>query len=172
MRYLILIPLISSLVLAADREFAILVNHNPIVQPMLLKSNRLRNNKGLPPHTISLALTKAAQDQAEYMSETHDFEHQAKNNGSPGSRAARYGYSGTVRENIGRGQTTVDEVFQQWKDSPSHWTSIISDFKEVGFGHASSEDGVQYWVAVYGTSKTKGYLQKPKEFLLISSSRK
>jgi uncharacterized protein YkwD len=166
------IPLISSLVLAADREFVIFDNHNSVVQPMLLKNNRLRNNRDLPSHTISLVLTKAAQDQAEYMSKTHDFEHQAKNNGSPGSRAARYGYSGTVRENIGRGHTTVDEVFQQWKDSPSHWASIISDFKEVGFGHASSEDGVQYWVAVYGTSKNKGCLQKSKEFLLISSSRK
>tara|TARA_R110000868_G_scaffold276064_3_gene535702 strand:+ start:420 stop:980 length:561 start_codon:yes stop_codon:yes gene_type:complete len=123
---------------------------DPTIQAMLQENNRIRIEEGLGPHIISPVLTKAAQDQSTYMSKTHDFDHITINNGSPGVRAARYGYSGTVRENLGRAQNSIPQVFYKWKNSPSHWESIIGDFLEVGFGHSIADDGTEYWVALYG----------------------
>jgi uncharacterized protein YkwD len=122
---------------------------------MLKENNKIRNELMLNEHKISPTLTKAAQDHAQYMAETGDFEHVSKNNGSPGIRAARYGYSGTVRENLGRAYKSVDVVFLEWTKSESHMKSITGDFTEVGFGYAVSKDGVGYWVALYGKQKKR-----------------
>ena len=130
------------------------LHKHPTVMAIYKHNNQIRETKGLPPHRLSLQLTQAAQDQAVYLAQTHDFEHITKNNGSPGTRAARYGYQGIVRENLGRApvdkQWTIDVAFRKWRESESHWQSIIGDFKEVGFGYAIAQDGTQYWVALYG----------------------
>jgi len=129
------------------------LSKHPTIQAMLRENNRIRIKEKLEEHRISAILTSAAQDQAIYMARTHDFEHLTKTNDSPGVRAARYGYSGLVRENLGRKYKTIARVFYEWAESPEHWESIIGDFIEVGFGYAIAEDGTQYWVSLYGTPK-------------------
>lgn len=126
------------------------LHEHPTIQAMLKENNRIRASLNLSSHSISPALTKAAQDHAQYMARTHDFEHVSQDNGTPGVRAHRYGYSGTVRENLGRAYRTVDKVFLKWTESESHMESIKGDFTEVGFGYAVSANGVGYWVAIYG----------------------
>lgn len=135
--------------------FIISLQHNELhehetIQAMLKENNKIRVQLNLAEHRISPSLTKAAQDHAQYMAKTHDFEHVSANNASPGVRAHRYGYSGTVRENIGRAYKSVDIVFLEWTKSESHMQSISGNFTEVGFGYAVSENGVGYWVALYG----------------------
>lgn len=115
------------------------------------------------PHHISETLTKAAQDHAWYMAETHDFEHYGKN-GTPGVRAARYGYRGIVRENIAKGHESITDVFDAWRNSPEHWNSIKYDFVEVGFGYAIASDNTTYWVALYGNPISS------REFMLIGNN--
>lgn len=122
---------------------------------MLEENNNIRSNYGLTNQPISPILTKAAQDQAAYMARTHDFNHYTIDNGSPGVRAARYGYSGTVRENLGRGYNSIESVFSKWVLSKPHKESIVGDFEEVGFGYAVADDGTRYWVALYGSSQKK-----------------
>lgn len=131
------------------------LHEHETIQSMLKENNKIRNKLMLSEHKISPILTKAAQDHAQYMAKTGDFEHISKDNGSPGIRAARYGYSGVVRENLGRAYKSVDVVFLEWTKSESHMKSITGDFTEVGFGYAVSEDGIGYWVALYGKQKKK-----------------
>lgn len=126
------------------------LHEHPTIKAMLKENNRIRASLMLSDHKISPALTKAAQDQAEYMAKTHDFQHITQNNGSPGVRAYRYGYSGTVRENLGRGYKSIDKVFLKWTQSESHMQSITGGFTEVGFGYSVSDNGIGYWVAIYG----------------------
>jgi uncharacterized protein YkwD len=164
MRILIIILVLASATSAQD------LSQHPTIQKMLKESNRLRAEKGLVPNIISLKLTRAAQDQARYMARTHDFEHKTQKNGTPGVRAARYGYSGTVKENIGRGLPSIAKVFVWWKNSPSHWQAIIGGFDDVGFGYAVATDGTQYWVSLYGSPRKFGLQMSPKEFIFPASN--
>jgi uncharacterized protein YkwD len=115
---------------------------------MLQRNNELRGSVGLGNHKINQRLCQAAQDHAEYMAQTGDFDHWG--NDGPQGRANRYEYGGSVRENIAMGYTEVSYAFQGWRGSSSHWTSIISDTSEAGFGYAVSDSGTPYWVGVYG----------------------
>lgn len=130
------------------------LHEHPTIIAIHQHNNLVRIDNGLSPHILSPKLTQAAQDQAVYLAKTHDFEHITRENGSPGTRAAKYGYQGIVRENLGRApadkQWSINIAFEKWKQSPSHWQSIIGDFSEVGFGYCIAEDGTQYWVALYG----------------------
>ncbi len=119
-----------------------------IVQQMLERNNELRASVGLGPHRLSEELTKAAQDHAEYMSRTGEFSHYV--NGGPSDRAARYGYEGSVRENIAMGYGSVHAAFAGWQSSGGHWASIVSGTTDAGFGYAVSPGGTPYWVGLYG----------------------
>ena len=119
-----------------------------IVQQMLERNNELRASVGLGPHRLSEELTKAAQDHAEYMARTGEFSHYV--NGGPSDRAARYGYEGSVRENIAMGYGSVHSAFAGWQSSGGHWASIVSGTTDAGFGYAVSPGGTPYWVGLYG----------------------
>jgi uncharacterized protein YkwD len=124
------------------------LHEHPTLVRMLERNNALRRAVGLPPHRISPALTKAAQDHAWYMARSGAFSHDA--NGGPMYRAQRYGYRNLVRENIAMGQTSISEAFSGWQSSSGHWANIASGTRDAGFGYAISPDGSRYWVAVYG----------------------
>lgn len=125
------------------------LHENRLLLGMLRRSNDLRSARNLTPHAISPELTKAAQDQAEYMARTASFSHY--NNGGPGGRAARHGFNGSARENIAMGYATVDVAFVGWRNSGGHYASIVSNTTHAGFGYAESEGGTPYYVGVYGT---------------------
>lgn len=124
------------------------LHEHPILQRMLSRNNGLRSRIGLRPHRISPELTKAAQDHAVYMARTHDFNHYS--NLGPNGRAGKYGYRGSIRENIAMGQGDVDGAFSAWQASGAHWASIVSGTMDAGFGYAVSANGTPFWVAVYG----------------------
>lgn len=153
---------------------------HPTIKHMFAKSNELRKGKKLSEHTISEALTQAAQDQAWYMARRHDkgqedFNHRG-GNGTPGQRAARFAYEGSIKENIARGYKSVDKAFSAWEESEDHRDAIYSDTTEVGFGYAVAKDGTTYWVAVYGKprcstgSQSRSSSNLSPDCLLISLS--
>jgi uncharacterized protein YkwD len=124
------------------------LHEHPTLLKMLQRNNALRGSVGLPPHRISPALTKAAQNHAWYMAHSGAFSHES--NGGPMYRAQRYGYRNLVRENIAMGQFDVSHVFSSWQSSGGHWANITSGTRDAGFGYAIGPDGSAYWVAVYG----------------------
>jgi len=133
-----------------DAEAEKPLHQHPTLLKMLARNNQLRQNRGLRPHRINPALTKAAQDHAAYMAKTRVFSHYA--NGGPGGRAVRHGFGSGVLENIGYGYGNVENMFSTWTNSSGHWANMMSNTSDAGFGFALSPNGTPYWVAVYGTA--------------------
>jgi uncharacterized protein YkwD len=130
------------------------LSDHPTLKAMYEASNDLRKKKGLGKHGLSEELTKATQDHAWYMARRHnsgeeDFNHRG-DNGTPGKRASRFHYEGTVKENIARGYMSVEDTFEAWLRSDTHRDAIYSDTDDAGFGYAIAKDGTTYWVGVYG----------------------
>lgn len=115
---------------------------------MLKANNDLRLSAGLEPQSVSAKLTKAAQFHADYMARTLNFGHN-RNLGLTG-RLQHFAYDGTARENIAYGSKTVTLTFDVWQGSRRHWSNIICDAPQVGFGYAVSAKGTPFWVGVYG----------------------
>lgn len=125
-----------------------------LVVSIISLNKEIRKKHDLSPQNQSDKLTKAAVDHAKYMVEKHDlgyddFNHRG-NNGSPGTRAAKYGYIGVVSENIARGFSSIDKMFTAWVNSKSHYNTITGDTVDIGVGIAISKDGVMYVVVLYG----------------------
>jgi uncharacterized protein YkwD len=123
------------------------LHRHPTLFGMLRRSNDVRRRLGLRPHRINPVLTKAAQDQANYMAQTGQFSHYV--NGSPQSRAGKYGFRGGVLENIAYGTRSVSSTFSMWEGSGGHYASIVSGTSDAGFGYAIAPNGQCYWVGMY-----------------------
>jgi hypothetical protein len=121
---------------------------HPTIVAMWQHNNAIRQRVGLPAHRLSPELTRAAQDHANYMARTGDFDHYS--NRGPWGRALYWGYRGSVCENIAMGQGTVTGAFAAWQASRGHWANLTSSTVDAGFGFALSPGGTPYWVAVYG----------------------
>lgn len=53
-----------------------------------------------------------------------------------------------VGENLGRYQTTPEEVMQMWIESPGHNANLLGDFTKVGIS-VYEENGLLYWVQIF-----------------------
>lgn len=132
------------------------LHEHPTLLGMLGRNNFIRGRMGLRPHRMNPALTRAAQDHANYMASTGSFSHYT--NGGPQYRAQRYGFRTGVLENIAYNSGTVDGAFAMWQGSGAHMASIVSHTTDAGFGYAVAPNGATYWVAVYGTDSTPVYV--------------
>jgi hypothetical protein len=124
------------------------LHRHPSLFGMLTRNNAIRRRVGLLPHRMNPALTKAAQDQANYMAKTGQFSHYV--NGNHQYRANKFGFRGGVRENIAM-SGGLDTAFGMWQASGAHYASIVSGTTDAGFGYAVSANGTTYFVGLYGT---------------------
>jgi uncharacterized protein YkwD len=129
------------------------LHRHPTLVGMLRRNNDVRRRLGLRAHRLNPALTKAAQDHANYMARTAQFSHYV--NGGPQYRAGKYGFRGGVLENIAYGSRSVNSTFAMWEGSSGHYASIVSGTTDAGFGYAIAPNGQCYWVGVYA-NPTKG----------------
>lgn len=126
------------------------LHRHPTLLRMLFRNNTVRNRVGLRAHRVHPALTKAAQDHANYMARTGDFSHYS--NLGPSGRASKYGFRYGVMENIAYGYPSIEAAFAAWQASGGHWANMSSNSSVAGFGFAKSSSGTTYWVAMYGTA--------------------
>ncbi len=140
------------------------LHRHPTLLSMLRRNNDIRRRLGLLPHRINPALTQAAQDHANYMARTGDFQHYS--NGGPQHRAGRYGFRGFVRENIAYNYRSVEDAFSVWQGSSGHYASIVSGTDEAGFGYAIGPGGAVYYVGVYGNATSADQTGEPEEVAL------
>jgi len=124
------------------------LHRHPTLFGMLTRNNNIRRRIGLRPHRMNPALAAAAQDHANFMARTGQFSHYT--NGSPQSRANKYGFGGGVLENIATGGGP-DTAFSMWQNSGAHYASIVSNTADAGFGYAVGPGGATYFVGIYGT---------------------
>ncbi|KAI9595913.1 hypothetical protein BDF19DRAFT_440551 [Syncephalis fuscata] len=120
---------------------------------MICLVNRFRGERKLPPFAIHDGLNKAAQDHSAF---------QARNNRMGYSFAGepdlmeRYSIGGgewdSVRENTAGGQTSMEEVMDDWIQSPTHFQSLVSNATHFGSGMAVSNEGTTYWTQYFGSN--------------------
>ena len=144
------------------------LHRHPTLLSMLRRNNEIRRRIGLRAHRMNPALTKAAQDHANYMARTGDFQHYS--NGGPQGRAYRYGFRGGARENIAWNYRNVDAAFQAWVTSSGHYASLVSNTTDAGFGYAISPNGATYWVGVYATPYQGDPLGEPEGIVEIEKA--
>jgi len=105
--------------------------------------------KSAPSLKINQRLNQAAKAHAEDMAAKKFFDHRGSNGSDISQRISKTGYDWqAVGENIFWGQVGIQEVFQGWKDSPSHCKNMMSqEFREMGFAKVGD-----YWVQDLGKS--------------------
>lgn len=103
--------------------------------------------KPAPILKVNNLLNQAALAHAKDMDSKNFFDHRGSNGSEISQRISKTGYDWqAVGENIFWGKVGIQEVFQGWKDSPSHCKNMMSkDFKEMGFGKVGD-----YWVQDLG----------------------
>ncbi len=105
------------------------------------------------PLASSNALQRAALAHAEEMAGRQVLSHAGQDGSTPGERATRSGYRWrAVAENIAAGQSTAEQVVEEWLESPQHCSNLMSpDYSEMGVAFAiapQSEIGI-YWVQLF-----------------------
>jgi len=114
---------------------------------MLNALNAERSAQGREPLTWSDRLANAAVRHCNDMSRNNHFSHTGTDGSTVGDRARDAGYDwNTVGENIAQGQRSIDQVMDDWMNSPGHRENILRDeFTQVGAAEVSF-----YWTQVFG----------------------
>jgi uncharacterized protein YkwD len=111
----------------------------------------LRRLGPAPPLAASAALVRAAAAHSADMASRGVMDHAGGDGSTPAERATRAGYAWrTVGENVAQGQSSPEQVVDEWLGSPRHCANIMDpDFSEMGVAVASSPQGV-FWAQVFG----------------------
>jgi uncharacterized protein YkwD len=111
----------------------------------------LRRLGPAPPLAASAALLRAAAAHSADMASRGVMDHAGGDGSTPAERATRAGYAWrTVGENVAQGQSSPEQVVDEWLGSPRHCANIMDpDFSEMGVAVASSPQGV-FWAQVFG----------------------
>lgn len=112
-------------------------------------------------------LEKAAGNHAGDMYLYKYFDHIGRNGQAPIQRAAMSGYKGNVvGENIGRGTSSAQKVFQGWKNSESHCKNMMDgNYSETGAAYYQG-----YWVQEFGGNTTFDKEVKPAGLGVVNPS--
>lgn len=113
---------------------------------VLAMVNAERAKAGCDAVAGNAALDRAAADYAALMARTGTFSHTGPDGSSFADRVRAAGYDDPGGENIAQGQTSADEVMDDWMNSPGHRRNILDcSFRTLGVGEADD-----YWVQEFG----------------------
>lgn len=130
---------------------------------VILAVNKERQVAGMRPLRLNLKLQASAQAYAEDMKNRNFFSHESPEGEIPQERIQRGGYgnvnaencdcrsfTAAFGENLARGQQTVEDVMQDWMESPTHRANILTErYNEIGIGIEGT-----YWVQHFGAIET------------------
>lgn len=123
------------------------------VNDMYNKINALRQSRGQSALVINDALIRAAQEQADYISNTGIYAHVHVDGSSPESRALAAGYQTTewcCSENTHRTQVGKS-AWEFWNYSSSHYHNMINPkWTEIGIATSNISEWTG-WVMVFGS---------------------
>lgn len=111
--------------------------------------NLERAAQGLPAMKTNDRLQQAAQARAQEIAQV--FSHNRPDGTSCFTVLTEYGVSGffTAGENIAAGQSTPEQVMNDWMNSSGHRANILNgDFDTIGVGCAKTGSGI-YWVQLF-----------------------
>lgn len=112
--------------------------------------NSVRADNGVTALTYDARLDGAAQAHADDMLANDYFSHTGLDGSTVGERVTAQGYVWSyVGENLGKGQTSEQQVLNGWVGSPGHHANNINpNFKNFGLGRAGT-GGDTRWVLVF-----------------------
>lgn len=119
--------------------------------------NDYRASYGLSSLSLSPTLTLASELHSQDMADQDYFSHYSLDGRSPLDRVndAGYNYATTVGENIAAGYVTAASVFEGWRNSSSHnSTMLYPSFTAIGIGRAYNASSYYGW---YWTTDFGGY---------------
>lgn len=112
--------------------------------------NQERAAVGCQPVTEDRKLAQLAQDFSDDMAIRDFFDHTSPDGEDPWERAELAGILDLGGENIGRGQTTAQDVMDSWMDSPDHRANILNcQYTTLGVGAHFGDDG-PWWTQDFG----------------------
>lgn len=104
---------------------------------MLDLHNQFRKTKNLSELKFDEKFSKAALEHSEFMKD--------KNNLSHKDFDKRVKELGCSSENVAKGSSDPEQIFNVWKKSFRHRRNIVSDSSKVGFGEFEG-----WWTAIFG----------------------
>lgn len=109
--------------------------------------NVARSNAGLELLTANWQLSRVARYKSADMAQNAYFGHTSMNYGSPFQMMESFGLNfSAAGENIAYGQSTPQEVMNDWMNSPGHRSNILNPtYTQIGVGLAKDNNGVCYW---------------------------
>ena len=117
--------------------------------------NAYRRQNGLKPLKLNVLLTKAAKTHSRDLAKWDRISHFGSDGSNPWDRVKRAGYPARVAaENVGTGQTTLEEVMAGWKKSPGHNKNLLlRDAEHMGIAlvHDPKTEFRTFWTLVLGS---------------------
>jgi uncharacterized protein YkwD len=117
-------------------------------QQVIDLTNQERTQRGLAPLSMNLKLNVSAEKHSQEMATKNYFSHQGSNGSQPWDRMRVEGYNySRAAENIAFGQTTPQQVVNDWMNSTGHRQNILNaNLKDIGVGYYNG-----YWTQNFGT---------------------
>ena len=116
--------------------------------------NKYRRDNGLKPLKLDAQLTKAAKAHSRDLAKWDRISHFGSDGSNPWDRVKRVGYKARMAaENVGTGQTTLQEVMAGWKKSPGHNKNLLlPDAEHMGIAlvHDPKTEFRTFWTLVLG----------------------
>ena len=117
--------------------------------------NAYRRSHGLKPVKLNALLTKAAKAHSSDLARWDRISHFGSDGSNPWDRVKRAGYKARLAaENVGTGQTTLEEVMAGWKKSPGHNKNLLlRDAEHMGIALVQSPNTEfrTFWTLVLGS---------------------
>jgi uncharacterized protein YkwD len=137
----------------ADRDYSITRLDADRARELI---NAYRQSKGLKPLKLNAALTEAAKAHSRDLAKWDRISHYGSDGSNPWDRVKRTGYNAKLAaENVGTGQSTIEEVMKGWQDSPGHNKNLLlSDADHMGIALVTDpkSEFKTFWTLVIGSS--------------------
>lgn len=123
------------------------------IDEVIRLTNEIRASVGVAPVTYDETLSKAASIRAIEIEYSGIVKHTRPNGTSCFTVLDIFNYkSSATAENIAGGQSSPKEVINAWKNSQSHYATIINPaYTKIGVGYSSTGNGeyIYYWVQIF-----------------------
>lgn len=118
--------------------------------------NAYRKENGLKPLKLNIELSNAAKAHSKDLAKWDRISHYGSDGSNPWDRVKRSGYNAKLAaENVGTGQSNIEEVFKGWKESPGHNKNLLlADAEHMGIAlvQEPKSEFKTFWTLVLGTS--------------------
>ncbi len=130
------------------------VPHQSFQEQVVSLVNDERQKSDIAPLMINLKLSRVANLKAADIRDNNYFSHYSPQYGTPFEMLKSFGGSYQyAAENIAAGYITPQEAFEGWKNSPSHYASMLNaNYKYTGIGYVLGLESNRYrayWVQLF-----------------------